>query len=153
MFLIKLITKSWKWLGEDTNHNAAMVIVTGVALILAFPYFSRQINNVQIQIDSLQESIEGLYGNFVQETYCSELKDSFGTNDRGQKVVYISLEHKPIPNSVSVWEGIVNVPPIYFKVDGQVVEIETHWSPEILDQCGDAGIGAFTILYIPETKE
>ena len=144
------IKRFWSWLGESTNHNALMVVITGAAVVLAFPYFSKQINNIQIRVESLQESIESMYGHFVRESFCSELKDSFSKNDKGENIVSIRLSRVPVPNSISIWEGIVSIPPAYFSVHENIIETETHWSPEVIErECQNNGIGSFIVTYIP----
>lgn len=142
--------KVWSWLGKTENHNVLMILITVMAVILALPIFNR----LNVQINALQQSIEGLYGQYTRETFCSELKDKFGNNNVGQRVVFIKLKYIPIPNSISVWEGAMNISPIYFSVQGDTIAVEGNWTPEIIEQeCSGGAIGAYVVTYIPQNKE
>jgi len=139
----------WNWLGADENHNASMVLITGVAVIFAFPYFSTQINHIEVKVDSLQESIKDLYGHYLKETYCSELLDSFSKNNNGETIIQIKLKHHAVPNSVNVWEGAMSVAPAYFTVDGDYVNVETNFSKDSFKgACTDPEF-YYVVTYIP----
>lgn len=148
------VKKIWSWIGTEHNHNAITVIITCMALVFAFPYFSNQINNIQIRVDSLQASIDGIYGKYKLEIFCyDELKDSF-KDVVGGKIVSIRLKQRPVPNSVNVWEGAMNISPLYFKVNDNVVEVETNFSVENLKEiCSTPGSNGngfkYTVMYIP----
>ena len=147
---MKYVKKVWSWLGTEQNHNAFMVVITAVALVFALPYFSRQINKVEVKIDSLQENIKSLYGHYVRESFCSELKDSFRKNADGQNIVEIKLKYPPIENSVTVWEGNVNVSPIYFKVNDKILILETNWNADLIkEECSPNYFGVYVVTYIP----
>ncbi len=61
--------KIWPWLGDQKNHNALMFIMTFIAVIVALPYFSNQINNVEIKVDSIETSLKEIYGRQMRETF------------------------------------------------------------------------------------
>lgn len=145
---MKYIKKSWLWLGTAHNHNASMVVITAVAVIFALPYFSRQINNIQVKVDSLGESVKNIYGHYVRETFCPKSKDSFKKDGNGQNVVEIALKYQPVENSVNVWEGTLNVAPIYFSIHGKMLELQTNFNANHMGRdCLDWG--GYVVTYIP----
>ena len=119
-------------------------------VILALPAFSNQINNIQVKIDSLEESIRGIYSSYVLETFCYEdLKDSFKQTELGD-ILEIPLKEPAIPNSVNIWEGAMSISPIYFKVNGNHLEISTNFNTDALkDACATSDF-KYSVTYIPE---
>lgn len=146
--LWRYLVGAWKWLGNDTNHNALTILLATVAVILAFPFFSKKIDNIEIRVNSIEQDLRNLFQKYTLETFCyNDLKDSFKTVN-GQTVVDIRLKSVPITNSVSLWEGALNVPPNSFKVEGNIIEEETNLNADGLKAlCNNGGFN-YTVTYV-----
>ncbi|MEK7553944.1 MAG: hypothetical protein AAB517_01100 [Patescibacteria group bacterium] len=138
--------KAWSWLGQNDNHNNFIVILATAAIIAGF----LQINTIQIKIDTLQSSIKDIYGHYTRETFCSGLVNSFKKDSNGGNVVEIKLKNQPIENSVTIWEGALNVAPIYFKVTGNTINLETNFTADTMRDCG---WGGYVVTYIPLSND
>lgn len=131
-----------------TNRIVALGAIGSV--VLALPIFSNQINNIQVQIDSLEASIRSLYASYTLETFCyTDLKDSFKKADSGN-IVEIQLKKAPVPNSVNVWEGAMSISPTYFKVYGNRVEVSTNMDAGSLKEACATMDFKYSVTYIPE---
>ena len=130
--------------------NRIIALGTIGSVILALPAFSNQINNIQVKIDSLEESIRGIYSSYVLETFCYEdLKDSFKQTELGN-ILEIPLKEPAIPNSVNIWEGAMSISPIYFKVNGNHLEISTNFNADALKDARATSDFKYSVTYIPE---
>jgi predicted PurR-regulated permease PerM len=139
------------WLGKSENHNSAIVLIAFLGVVIALPVFTKQINNIEVKVDSLAQSIQGIYNSYTLESFCyDDLKNSF-TKDSSGNVVQIKLKNKPVPHSVNVWEGPVSVNPLYFKIDGNILNISTNFDADSFKQaCDTSPDYRYTITYIPE---
>ncbi|PIV42759.1 MAG: hypothetical protein COX92_01040 [Candidatus Nealsonbacteria bacterium CG_4_10_14_0_2_um_filter_40_15] len=127
----------WGWFGEEKNHNVLTFIIALIAVILAFPYFSKQINNIQIKIDSIESSLQQLYQHYDREIItCDQIKDGAKTTDDGT-LLTIYLKNKAISNSVNVWWGEMYLSPTDYSVTDNILVI--HFVPQtpdvIIDSC------------------
>lgn len=148
-FTLFLVKPFRQWMGKEENHNSAIVLIAFVGLIVALPIFSKQVSNIQVKVDSIEESIKGIYGSYLLETFgYEELKDSFVQNASGT-VVRIKLSHRPTLKSVNVWEGPMSVNPSYFKVDGDILDVETIFDAASFKEAADSGY-RYTVTYIPD---
>ncbi|OGZ53123.1 MAG: hypothetical protein A3B25_03230 [Candidatus Ryanbacteria bacterium RIFCSPLOWO2_01_FULL_48_26] len=146
--MILIMKKFWNWLGEEKNHNALTIILAFIAVVFAFPFFSKQINNIQVKIDSIEQSIKNLYQRYALETFCpSDLKNSYKP-ENGQYIVQLNLKNKPVHNSVSIWEGAFVISPSYFTVEGNKISLETNFGPNDIDQGCDHSSFQYTVTYV-----
>jgi len=115
--LLFCIKPTRQWIGRPENYNAAIALIAFFGVIVALPIFSKQINNIQISVDSLQQSIKGIYSQYIVETFCyDQLKNSFTQDKTLGNVVNITLKEKPIPFTVNLWEGALNVDPTEYRI-------------------------------------
>lgn len=130
--MLKRLKRLWTWLGRDANHNAAMVIITAVAVVFAFPYFSRQISNVQVSIDSIAASVQELFSQQVTEYFhYNQVKDFKKVqSDSGADFLQIPLQEEPVKNSVMLWFGGVLQTPDWYKTDGRLLLLKLNSSLE-----------------------
>jgi len=133
---------------------AALVsaVSASASAVLALPYFSNKIDNIQVKVDAIEASIKGIYSAYTLETFCyDQLKDSFKDTTKGT-FVDIPLRGNPVPNSINVWEGALSVAPAYFSTNGKIVEVSTGMDAAALkDLCATQDF-KYTVTYIPEDK-
>ena len=142
------LRKAWSWFGRNENHNNFIIILASAAIIAGF----LQINTIQVKIDTLQSSIKDIYGHYTRETFCAELVNSFKKDSNGSNVVELKLKDQPVENSITIWEGAMNVAPIYFKVIGNTIDLETNFTADdIVRDCG--GGGGYVVTYIPLSND
>jgi len=78
----------------------------------------------QIILDKIKEAkqAEEFYNQEIVEVFPhngSEEKLQFFTDEKGNKCVVITLVQKPIPKSLTLWEGGYDAPPITLAFDNQ----------------------------------
>ena len=130
--------------------NWIIAIGTIGSVVLALPFFSRQINSIQVKVDSLEASIRGIYSSYTLETFCyDELKDSFRKTELGN-TVEIKLKEAAVSNSVNVWEGAMSVSPTYFKVNGNLLNVSTNMDSASLKEACATMDFKYSVTYIPE---
>ena len=70
--------------------------------------------------------------------------------DQGKRMVSLSLKYKPIPESVNLWEGVLNFPPNTFSLKDKYTLIsETNMSESLMTTTKME----FSIRYSYDTKE
>jgi len=131
----KFLKNIWNWLGKQENSNALTIILASIAVLLALPYFSKQINNIQIKVDSIETNIQKLYDHYNREIFTyDQIKNGIKPAKDGT-LVTIHLKSKPIPNSVNVWWGVMYLSPTDYSVIDNTVTI--HFTPQTPDEIAD----------------
>ncbi len=112
-------------MGRQENHNACIIIIAVFALIFAFPYFSHQINNVQVQINSIESDLEELYRRNVVEEFSFEYLSNFEFRAmETMNQLKIILKDEPIKNSVMLWFGDQLTNPTNYHVEGKTINLD-----------------------------
>lgn len=120
------------------------------SMVLALPLFNSQINNIQVKVDSLQESIEQMFERTEKEVFrYPELNNHITANPSGGSIIRLTLAHKPVKGSVNVWWGSMNLSPVYVDIEGQdvVLNFVDHAPENLIAEEGYSDIG-FTVSYI-----
>lgn len=124
-FAATVVKGIWSFLGNQQNHNALIVLITFFGLMLALPYFSKQINNIQVQIDSMDATIRTLYNMRITEVFDKDKIRTATIEPHGSGVdLTLLLESSSIePKSVNIWWGSMYLNPSDFKVHENRVTI------------------------------
>lgn len=123
---------------------------TMVSAMVALP----KVTNIQNQIGTLQQSIDSIYSSYTQEDFCyQDVKDYFSADENGS-ILRIHLKKPAIPNSVSVWEGALNVNPTEFHVEKNIVTLSTNFDASTTQYyCEKKGYKKiFIVKYIPQQE-
>ena len=149
VFLVKPVRH---WIAKAENYNSAIVLIAFFGIVVALPLFSKQINQIQVTVDSLQQSIKGIYSKYTLETFCYvQLKESFAQDKELGLVVRIPLKDKPIPFTINVWEGGMNVNPVDYKVDGNILVVQASGNAaDLKTLCAENTSFGYTVTYIPD---
>lgn len=110
--------------------SAAVISALGSAgsAILALPQFSKQINNIQVKVDSIEASLQQLYQHYDREVItCDQVKSGAKATSDGT-LLTLTLKHSAIPNSVNVWWGEMYLTPTDYSTAGNVLNI--HFNPQ-----------------------
>ncbi len=138
---MRIIKNLWSWSGETKNHNNLLIILTILAILLGYN-----------KVNSLQDSIEGLYGEYVREVFCDELVEYFYIDENGYNIVSIELKNRPIENSINIWEAGLNVSPNFYTIKNNTIELRTAFdSKSLKNQCGEPWLN-YVVTYIPKNN-
>jgi hypothetical protein len=134
---------AWKWFGSQANHNAITAIVALAALLFA--------RNINIKIDSIEQSIKNLYQHYALETFCPKDIKNYLKTQNGQYLIELSLKNKPVSNSVNVWEGTFNISPNYFDIKGNTINLESNFDPKTVDQGCNHDSFQYIVTYVKDS--
>ncbi len=92
------------------------------SMVLALPLFNQQINNIQVKVDSLQESLNSMYSRYETDVFTREqiMATMSEGPDNGVRFE-VELTNEPIENSLNIFWAPAFISPTMYEVVGKKV--------------------------------
>lgn len=147
------LKKIWSWIGTQENHNALVITLALFGLIIALPYFSKQINNIQVKVDSLDASVQEMYSRNTIEKFSFD-NINFNKGEKSNNLEII-LKNKPIGNSVMLWFFDQLTNPTNYKVENAKIRLDvmSDVDEEYLKSMSEQNSNIIIVSYIKELTE